>query len=226
MENRLLIQFNDVISSQWLFKHIEIPYKPLSSRELFELAYHTCNSVAMRNIYIKLSSSETSGGSKAILYSNSKKFTSIQALNDNLRIAKYFSTGSTGEKVITEVQPALLRRKDIFKNKDKDIQAQILKAILVERKIDECVNLVMLKDINRKVYFAIGDARESAAVIPLFMEAEGSNLVQLALNKWMESTQRLEQEHTYPENRMPGILKNLTQIKKWLLNLISSRLDK
>lgn len=226
MENRLLTQFNDVISSQWLFKHIEIPYKPLSSRELFELAYHTCNSVAMRNIYIKLSSSEISGGSKAILYSNSKKFTAIEALDENLRITKYFSTGSTGDKVITEIQPTLLRRKESFKTKDKELQTQILKAILVERKLDECVNLVMLKDINRKIYFAIGDAREIAAVIPLFMEAEGSNLVQLALNKWMESTQRLEQEHTFPENLMPGFLKNLTQIKKWLLNLISSHLDK
>ena len=226
MENRLLTQFNDVISSQWLFKQIEVPYKPLSSRELFELAYHTSNSVIVRNIYIKLSSSEASGGSKAILYSNSKKFTSIEALDDNLRITKYFSMGNTGDKVITEIQPTLIRRKDVYGKKDKEIQAQILKAILVERKIDECVNLVMLKDINRKIYFAIGDARESAAVVPLFMEAEGSNLVQLALNKWMESTQRLEQEHTFPENHMPGILKNLTQIKKWLLNLISSHLDK
>ena len=58
------------------------------------------------------------------------------------------------------------------------------------------------------------------------MEAEGASLVQLALNKWMETTQKLEQENNFPENLIPGILKNLTQIKKWLLDLISSHLDK
>jgi hypothetical protein len=58
------------------------------------------------------------------------------------------------------------------------------------------------------------------------MEAEGASLVQLALNKWMETAQRLEQENTFPDNLVPGMLKNLTQIKKWLLDLISSNLDK
>ena len=226
MENRLLNQFNNVITSQWPFKQIEEPYGPLLPRELFELAYHTCNSVTMRNIFIKLSSSEEQGGSKAILYSNSKKFISIEALDDTLKITKYFSEGTTGDKVITEIQPTLKMRKEIFAKKDAEIKTQILKNILVERKLDECANLVMLKGINRKIYFAIGDARESAAVVPLFMEAEGASLVQLALNKWMETAQRLEQEQTFPENLIPGILKNLTQIKRWLLDLISSNLDK
>ena len=84
----------------------------------------------------------------------------------------------------------------------------------------------MLKGLNRKIYFAIGDARESAAVVPIFMEAEGASLVQLALNKWMETAQRLDQEQFFPENLVPGLLKNLTQIKRWLLDLISSFLDK
>jgi hypothetical protein len=226
MQNRLLTQFNDVITSQWLFKQIEIPYTSLIPRELFELAYHTCNSIATRNIYLKLSSSETTGGSKAILYSNTKKFISIEAMDESLRIIKYYNEGATGDKVITEIKPSLERRKKTFSSKDKNLKIQILKLILVERKIDECMNLVMLKGINRKVYFAIGDARESAAVVPLFMETDGSNLVQLALNKWMEQTQRLEQEQNFPEKLIPGILKNLTQIKRWLLNLISAYLDK
>ena len=84
----------------------------------------------------------------------------------------------------------------------------------------------MLKGIIRKIYFAIGDARESAAVVPMFMEAEGASLVQLALNKWMTTTQNLEQEKNFPENYQPGLLKNLMQIKKWLLNLISVNLDR
>ncbi|MFX0106405.1 MAG: hypothetical protein ACFE75_13090 [Candidatus Hodarchaeota archaeon] len=226
MENRLLNQFNNVITSQWLSKQIEEPYGSLLPRELFELAYHTCNSVAMRNIYIKQSSSEDQGGSKAVFYSNSKKFTAIEALDNSLKITKYFSEGTTGEKVVTEIQPTLRKRKEIFAPKETEIKNQILKSILVERKIDECANLVLLKDINRKIYFAIGDARESAAVVPIFMEAEGASLVQLALNKWMETAQRLEQEHTFPNNLVPGFLKNLTQIKKWLLELITSFLDK
>ncbi len=226
MENRLLTQFNNVITSQWLSKQIEENYGALSPRELFEIAYHTCNSVAMRNIYIKQSQSEDEGGSKAVFYSNSKKFTAIEALENSLKITKYFSEGTTGDKVTTEIQPLLKKRKELFTKKDDQLKTQILKSILVERKLDECANLVMLKGINRKIYFAIGDARESAAVVPIFMEAEGASLVQLALNKWMETAQRLEQEHTFPDNLVPGILKNLTQIKKWLLDLTSSLLDK
>ena len=226
MENRLLSQFNGIITSQWLSKQIEEPYDSLIHRELFEIAYHTCNSVVMRNIYIKLSSSEDQAGSKAVFYSNTKKFTSIEALEDGLKITKYFGPEGTGDKVVTEIQPALKRRKEIFMSKDQNLKAQILKSILVERKLDECANLVMLKGNNRKIYFAIGDARESAAVIPIFMEAEGASLVQLALNKWMETAQRLNHEQNFPENLIPGIIRNLTQIKRWLLDLISVNLDK
>jgi len=226
MENRLLDQFNNVIISQWPSKQIEEPYSPLNPRELFEIAYHTCNSVSMRNIYIKQSSSEDQGGSKAVFYSNSKKFVAIDALENTLTITKYYSEGATGDKIISEIQPVFKRRKENFAKKDTGMKTQILKSILVERKLDECANLVMLKGINRRIYFAIGDARESAAVVPIFMEAEGASLVQLALNKWMETAQRLEQENNFPENLVPGILKNLTQIKKWLLDLISSFLEK
>ncbi|NVM36943.1 MAG: hypothetical protein HWN81_15205 [Candidatus Lokiarchaeota archaeon] len=226
MENRLLDQFNNVIISQWLSKKIEEPYSPLSPRELFEIAYHSSNSVSMRNIYIKQSSSEDQGGSKAVFYSNSKKFIAIEALENNLTITKYFSEGTTGDKITSEIQPLLKRRKENFAKKDTNMKTQTLKSILVERKLDECANLVLLKGINRKIYFAIGDARESAAVVPIFMEAEGASLVQLALNKWMETAQKLEQEKFFPDNLVPGILKNLTQIKKWLLDLISSFLDK
>jgi hypothetical protein len=226
MENRLLTQYNSVITSQWLSKQIEESYESLIPRELFEIAYHTCNSIGMRNIYLKLSSSEDQPGSKAVLYSSTKKFTSIEALDKTLKITKYFGEGSTGDKLINDIQPTLIRRKEIFSSKDKEMKKQILKSILVERKLDECANLVMLKGKNRKIYFAIGDARESAAVIPIFMEAEGASLVQLALNKWMETAQRLDHEQNFPENLIPGLLKNLTQIKKWLLDLISKNLDK
>ncbi|MFW9770667.1 MAG: hypothetical protein ACFFB4_10155 [Promethearchaeota archaeon] len=226
MENRLLNQFNNVISSQWLSKNIQIPYEPLKSKELFELAYHCCNSITMRNIFIKLAPSEDKGGFQAIFYSSSKKFINIVALDNEIKLTKFFPEGSTGDKIITEIQPLLNKRKDQYIKKDKDIQTQILKMILVERKLDECANLVMLKEINRKVYFSIGDARESAAVIPIFMEADGASLVQLALNKWMTIVQNLDQEKFFPDNLVAGLLKNLMQIKKWILNLISTNLDK
>ena len=225
MENRLLTQFNDIISTQWQFKEVTEPANPLSSREIFELAYHTCNSITTRGIFLKLSPSETTGA-QAILYLSSKKFITIDALDNGLRIKKYYPEGSTGDKLITDLLPSLQRRKQIFAGKEDDVKTQLLKMILVERKLDECANHVIIKDLNRKIYFAIGDARESAAVVPIFMEAEGASLVQLALNKWMTKTQLLDQEKTFPENLVPGLLKNLMQIKKWILNLITSKLEK
>ena len=226
MENLLLNQFNTVITAQWPSTQIEVSYDDLTQRELFELAYHTCNSVAMRSILIKLASSENKGGFQAVLYSNTKKFINIEALENTLRITKYFPEGSTGDKLNTEILPKLKTRKTKFASKDSAMKTDLLKTILVERKLDECSNFVVLKDINRKVYFAIGDARESAAVVPMFMEAEGASLVQLALNKWMSTVQTFDQEKPFPDNSIAGLLKNLVQIKKWVLNLISTNLDK
>ena len=226
MENLLLNQFNSVISSQWSYTQFEENYDPLSPKELFELAYHSNNSVGMRSIMIKLAQSESTGGSQAIFYSNTKKFVIIEATDKNLIVKKYFPEGATGDKLLTDIQPKLIKRKESFGSLDSSVKTAILKIILVERKLDECAHLVMLKDISRKVYFAIGDARESAAVVPLFMEAEGASLVQLALNKWMTTVQTLDQEKSFPDNYVAGLLKNLMQIKKWVLNLVSSNLDK
>ena len=226
MENRLLNQFNSVISSQWDFKEVKIPYTPLKPREVFELAYHTCNSLTNRTVSIKLSPSEESSGSLSIMYSNTKKFITIETSDDGIILKKYYPQDSSGDKLINEIQPKLKKRVESFSAKDKDLRTQILKTILVERKLDECTNYVMLKDQNRKIYFAIGDARESAAVVPLFMEAEGASLVQLALNKWMTRVQLLDQEKNFPEDLISGLVKNLMQIKKWILSLITNQLDK
>ncbi|TFG26397.1 MAG: hypothetical protein EU532_09935 [Promethearchaeota archaeon] len=226
MENRLLNQFNSVISSQWNFKEVKMPYTPLNPREVFELAYHTCNSLTNRTVSIKLSPSEESSGSLAIMYSNTKKFITIETSDDGIILKKYYPQDSTGDKLINETQPKLKKRVESFSAKDKDLKTQILKTILVERKLDECTNFVMLKGQNRKIYFAIGDARESAAVVPLFMEAEGASLVQLALNKWMTRVQLLDQEKNFPEDLISGLVKNLMQIKKWILSLITNQLDK
>ncbi len=226
MENRLLTQFNNVIRSQWAFTQIKLHYEPLIPKQLFELAYHTTNSVGMRNIFLRQSANETKEGSQTIFYSNTKKFTYIEALDDGILLTKYFPEGTTGDKLLNEVKPKLEKRKLSFSSKDNELKTQILKIILVERKLDECANYVMLNEINRKVYFTIGDARESAAVVPMFMEAEGSSLVQLALNKWMTNVQTLDQEKPFPDNLVPGLLKNLMQIKKWVLNLVDTVLEK
>jgi len=225
MENRLLIQFNNVISTEWLTEQFSEPFDPLNHRELFELTYHTVNNVGTRCVWIKLFQGFKKG-SKAILYSKNKTFISIENMEDTLNTTCYYNNEENANRLTTQILPTLQERKMKFNIKDDVIKTQLLKTILVERKIDECANLVMLKDINRKIYFAIGDARESAAVVPLFMEAEGSQLVQLALNKWMATAQNLPPEEAFPENRVPGLLKNLMQIKKWVLNLITSYLDK
>jgi len=220
-----LNQFNDVIVSQWNSNAITESYDALNHRELFEITYHTCNSVSMRCISIKLSQDEDKGGSRAIMYSQKKKFFLIEALDDFLKITMYFNEGNA-DRLFNEIHPTIKTRKEKWSSKEPAVKSQILKTCIVQRKLDECANLVMTKDIARKVYFAIGDARESAAVVPMFMEAEGASLVQLALNKWMESAQRLEQEKQFPDSHVPGLLKNLMQIKKWILNLLTTQFDK
>ncbi len=223
MENKLLKTFKSIEGS-WQQENITESFDPLTSRELFELAYHTKNSLQNRCIWITLKQ-DFEAGSHAIIYSKNKTFTKIETLEEEIEVINYFNDEGKTNVLKNNYLPLLQERKAKFSSKDQEIKTQLLKTILVERKIDECANLVMIKDINRKVYFAIGDARESAAVVPLFMESEGSNLVQLALNKWMATAQQLAPEEPFPEEKVPGLLRNLLQIKKWTLNLISKHLD-
>ncbi|MGV9173115.1 MAG: putative selenocysteine system protein [Promethearchaeia archaeon] len=224
-ENRLLNQFQTAIKTEWTSCVLTEDYKPLNHRELFELAYHTANSVPSRNISMKISQDDNKGGHFAILYhSKKKRFIHVQALEEQLQIAIYTKDDECNEKK-EEIKAQLSKRKNNFAEKDKKTKSQLLKIILVERKIDDAVNLVMLRDISRKVYFAIGDARESAAVVPLFMEAEGASLVQLALNKWMTAAQRLPPEEDFPDDHVKGLIKNMMQIKRWVLKLVTKKLD-
>ncbi len=225
MENKLYDEFNNKITSQWPSQQITEEYNPLNHRELYELSYHTCNTISSRCIHHHLSQDVNKAGSTAILYySKNKRFTLIEALDDVVKITMYSSEEAYLEKLIEEIQPVLKERKDLYSKCSKEEKTQLLKTILVQRKIDEAINLSMLEEIARKVYFAIGDARESAAVVPMFMQAEGASLVQLALNKWMAFAQRLPPEDPYPKTHLTGLLKNLLEIKKWVLNLISINL--
>ena len=90
MENRLLNQFINVISFQWQSEEINEPYDLLKYRELFELTYHTFNNICTRCIWINLNQ-DFMGGSKAIMYSKNKTFTSIQSSDDYLNITKFFN---------------------------------------------------------------------------------------------------------------------------------------
>lgn len=226
MENRLLEQFNTTIKKEWFSSSFDEPKEAVNYRELFELAYHTANTIGSRNITMKLSQDPETPGHYAVLYNSKNKiFIELGTTDEGIRVSVFVNEGDPVAKA-TEIQEKLKMRKSSYGQKEKEIKTQLLKTMLVERKLDECANFVMLKDIARKVYFAIGDARESAAVVPMFMEAEGASLVQLALNKWMAAAQRLPPEENFPDSHVPGILKNLMQIKKWVLNLVSTNLDK
>jgi len=51
MENKLYDEFKNKITSQWPSKQITEEYNPLNHRELYELAYHTCNTISSRCIH-------------------------------------------------------------------------------------------------------------------------------------------------------------------------------
>ncbi|MFX1236983.1 MAG: hypothetical protein ACFFAS_11315 [Promethearchaeota archaeon] len=227
MENKLLEQFDGVIRSQWPSKEFITEYPPLNKKDVFELAYHICNTISSRCITISLSQDMDKGGSRAVLYySKEKRFALIEGLEEHLKITVYCSEENVNEKSCGEIEQKLKEAKEKYQEKDQDTKAQLLKTILVERKLDEAAHLSMIEAIGRKVYFAIGDARESAAVVPLFMQAEGASLVQLTLNKWMTFAQRLPPEQPYPKTHVASLLKNILEIKKWVLSLVRVNLSK
>ena len=83
------------------------------------------------------------------------------------------------------------------------------------------MNLAMNKDLSRRIYFAIGEARERGALIPLIMNSKGADVVQLAIMKWMNAALKEPQDVSFPENKVKGLIKNFLQIKDWLLKLIN-----
>ena len=118
-ENRLLTQYETVITSQWLNQEITESYDNVNHRELFELAYHTANTVGSRAILIKLSQDDNKGGSKAVLYSSkAKTFITVEALDDFLRIIIHFGEDGNADRLINEISPSLRARKERFASKD------------------------------------------------------------------------------------------------------------
>ena len=86
------------------------------------------------------------------------------------------------------------------------------------------MHFTLSNEVNRRVYFAIGECRERAALIPIFQNSKGADLVQLALHKWMDYVLRLNQDEKFPEEKTTGLIKNFLQIKKWLKDLITKQL--
>jgi hypothetical protein len=226
VENKILSQYTSIVEKNWKSKTIAIPYDSLSKRELFEIAYHTCNDVQLRTIWIKLSPDENQPGSTIIMYNSTKKyFCKVQAIEDEVNVIYFANNEEEIIPLAENIEKIITNRKNAFNALEDNIQNQLLKSIIVLRKVDETINGVMISDITRKVYFSIGDTRETAAVIPMMVEAEGYSLVQLALNKWMTFAQKLPQEQEFPIDKSKGLLKNFIQIKKWLLGQIKVKLE-
>ncbi len=224
VENKILSQYKNIVEKNWKNKVITIPYDSLSKKELFEISYHCCNDVQLRAIWIKLSAEEK--GSTIIMYNSTKKyFCKVQATDNGINITYFANTEEEIESLTEKIKEIIENRKKGFSALEETVKSQILKSIIVLRKIDEVINGIMIGDVIRKIYFSVGDTRETAAVIPIIKEAEGYNLVQLALNKWMTYTQNLPQEQEFPTEQGKGMLKNFIQIKKWLLAQIRARLE-
>jgi hypothetical protein len=226
VENKVLSQYKNVVEKNWKSKTILIPYDDLTKRQLFEIAFHGCNTVQQRLIWVKLSADENQAGSTIILYNSTKKmFCKIQAAEEGVNITFYASTEEELGPLSDDLNNKCDVRKSSFKSMDDENKNQILKTVIVLRKIDEAINQVMTRDVTRKVYFSVGDARETAAVIPMLIEAEGYSLVQLALNKWMTYCQNLPQDQEFPTEQGKGMMKNFLQIKKWVIGQIKVKLE-
>lgn len=223
--NKVLTQYKNVVEKSWKNKTISIPYDDLNKRQLFEIVFHTSNSVQQRLIWVKLSGDDNKPGSTIIMYNSTKKtFCKVQALDDGLNVTYYGNTEEELDAPLGEIKNKCDIRKKGFGGLDDEMKAQILKTVIVLRKLDEGINQIMTRDETRKVYFSVGDARETAAVIPMLIEANGYSTVQLALHKWMAYAQNLPQEQEFPAESK-GILKNFIQIKKWIIGQIKAKLE-
>jgi hypothetical protein len=70
------------------------------------------------------------------------------------------------------------------------------------------------------VYGAIGEVRERGALIPLIRSAEKSDVVELAVMKWMNIAFNENQDAPFSIEKAKGLTKNFLQIKDWLMKHI------
>ncbi len=220
-----LIEKFKKINKKWPNKSIKIPYENLSKLELFEIGYLAASDVPFRCFSIKLNPGDEHLKDVALLYnSKNKQFISLLNKEDGLVITLFQAEEESIQKNIDAVKEEVIKYKKQFSEKNEKLREQLSNCILVERKVDEAMHFALSKSLNRKVYFAIGECRERAALIPIFQNSQGADLVQLALHKWMDFTLRQPQDEVFPENNVTALVKNFLQIKKWLRDLIVKNL--
>jgi hypothetical protein len=220
-----LLQEFTKINKAWPTSTIKIPYDDLSKLELFELAYYAASDIPFRCFSIKLNPGSDHLKDVAILYNAAKKqFISLLNKEEELALTLFENNPDGIQANVDAIKASLLNAKESLLKKPIELRDAITKCVLVERKVDEAMHLSLSKELSRKVYFAIGECRERAALIPIFQNSKGADLVQLALHKWMDFTLRLPQDEPFPEDRTTGLVKNFLQIKKWLKDLITKQL--
>jgi hypothetical protein len=220
-----LLQEFAKINKVWSRSSLNIPYSPLSRLELFELGYFTTNDVPFRCFSIKLNPGDRHLKDVALLYNSAKKqFISLLNKEDGLIITLFENSDAEIDSNIKEIKENILKFKEQLLEKNQELRDQISKCILVERKVDETIHFSLSKELSRRVYFAIGECRERAALVPIFQNSKGADLVQLALHKWMDFAKRQSQDQPFPQESTVGLVKNFLQIKKWLKDLITKQL--
>lgn len=156
----LLEEFQKV-QKAWPSRSVNEAYGNLTPEEMFELAYHAASDVAFRCITIKLNPGENHKGDVAILFNSAtKQFVSILNREEGVKLDLFQESEADLDKNLSVISTMLLNSKQQMGSKEPSLKDQIIKCILVLRKIDESIHLSLSKDNSRRVYFAIGEARE------------------------------------------------------------------
>ncbi len=213
------------INKVWPSKSLKVPYSPLSKLEMFELGYFSASDVPFRCFSIKLNPGNDHLKDVALLFNSAaKQFISILNHEEGLVITLFESSETNLESHMNQIGTDLTKYITQLSEKSVELRDQITKCILVERKLDEAMHLALSNEVSRRVYFAIGECRERAALIPVFQNSKGADLVQLALHKWMDTALNFPQDQTFPSEKTKGLVINFLQIKKWLKDLIGNQL--
>jgi hypothetical protein len=225
MKKMNLLELFKKANKEWPKNSIKVPYGELSKIENFELGYFAASDIPFQCFSIKLNPADDHLKDVALLYSSaSKQFISLLNSEDGFALTLFERDTESLDSHLKEIKLNLMKYRKQFKGKIPAKQDQIAKCILVERKVDEVLHFSLTNELGRRVYFAIGECRERAALIPIFQKSKGADLVQLALHKWMDFASKLDQDQPFPKENTKGIVKNFIQIKKWLNDIIKKQL--
>ncbi len=214
------------VRAKWTKQGELIPYaNGVGIHASFELAYHASNTPSLRCFHVKVAPEGDAGGQAALLDAKTQIFNEILGIDKGIMLTTYAKEEAAASQEHARVKADYLKFCAKYPTKDDKLKEQVSRAILVERKVDEVIDLTLKKEKGGRVYFAVGETRERAANIPLVMEAEGGSLVQLALQKWMATMAQAAREEPIKDELHQGIIKNFLQVKKWLLALVTKTLE-